>query len=150
MRTPTTPVTADAVREAFARRGVIALVQEVQVAGMPAALAVRFRAAWPFPLPDGNMLEAATTVDPWHLGDLEGWVTYALQRAEADLLAALLPTLVDRARLRGVHRAALASFAREVVGRATDGVDGVEHGAAAAFVRWRTEAYTHADQQGDQ
>lgn len=148
---PSTLTTAEEVRAAFARRGVIAMVRQVEVAGTPAVLQVQFRAAWPFPMPDGSLLRVGMAVDPSRLSrqaDLEAWVTYALQRAEADLLVNLLPPLVDRARLRGVHRRALASFAREVVAHITEYLH-----PGSAEVGWITQyaaPYTHADGKGDQ
>lgn len=70
---------------------------------------------------------------------------YLLDRVEYQLTVSMLTELVSRATTIGVHRRALAPFAREVIDAALRFVPLPDR----ERIRWAAQAYTHADGNGD-
>lgn len=128
----------------------------------PDDLAVRFTARWPFPLRDaglpptveavrfaaGSVHTVVAHISASMVLDVapDVLIRHLLERVEAELTASMLTALVARATELGVHRAALAPFAREVV----DGALRIAYPfpAEGDRIRWAARSYTHADGKG--
>jgi hypothetical protein len=135
------PLPGELLRAAIERRHIQATVKLDDFGWI-----VHVEVAMPFPLETGQRYTSTARIDMRHAENRQA-VEVFLDQVEREFTAHLLTGLVERATRLGVHRAALAPYAREVV----DAIQRYRPVYAAEY-RWITEnarPFTDADGHGD-